>query len=104
MINFFKVSIFKIVSLVVILLLTYFIPHVGYIGGFKPDGTLVKNQVEIWGIGYPVFYGEQAMGDIIQVQFDPYLFVVNILLYYFAVCILAYFYKIMFAKKYGVYS
>jgi len=88
--NFLKPTYLKIFLSLAVLALTYFIPKVDYLTGFMPTGESVRNQVDIWGVGYPMFYGENAMGDVIFIIFLWPEFLLNLILAYLISCFIIY--------------
>ena len=45
-----------------------------------------------WGIGFPMFLGENYEGDLRPLEFYPMMLVVNLIVYYLLSCVIMFFY------------
>lgn len=71
-----------IVIFIVLLVVASFIPKYGRVCAALPPGSSTPCQkTQVWGFGYPVFYGEKFSGDARITEFVPVMLAVNIVLY-----------------------
>jgi len=93
----FKPTLSKIALLIVILVLTFFIPKSSHELCEKiipEDLTMVScYQRSINGIGYPIFYGERFLGYVIIWRFYPLMFVINLVIYYILSCVIIFLFQ-----------
>ena len=74
--EFFRVTIIKIALLVILLIITIFVPKIDTQCNMTPDGVICRNVV-VKGIGYPLFFGERYSGDAIEFGFYPLPFLLR---------------------------
>ena len=86
--EFFKITPTKVILLIVLLILTIFIPKYDEQCNIFPDSELRCKTVVAKGIGYPIFYGERYYNDAIATGFYPLMFVLNLIVLYLISCVI----------------
>lgn len=86
--EFFKLTLNKVILLIILLMLTIAVPKYDEQCNLFPDGEVRCKTVITKGIGYPIFYGEKYYNDAINVEFYPLNFVINLIIFYLLSCII----------------
>jgi hypothetical protein len=96
--SFLKLDLGKIILLLVLILSTYLIPKSTELC-YVDSGGLNCLEVNVEGIGYPVFYGQEFRGEELGLEFRYYIFILNVLIYYFLSCIIVFIISKFFEKR-----